>query len=512
MDGGTELITEQYKDQIRGILSCYDRIILKGNLPGWSFAAGMTSFLVAHKIRIFDYPEMANHLREEIRQSAERLATLNNIEIEFIRKIKAFRKEDRIQEILNKRGRHPGLVHIFSAMETCTSYQPWHDKKTGQTFLKNDSGKCLHYYFYFIDPELGLCYLRVPTWSPFQLQFYFNGHNWLAAKLAKRAIPYVLQDNVFLDIADFSKAQELSDKIRVEDLHQVLDIFAQRYCPFLHSYGLSYHWSIRQAEYATDIVFKRQSDLKLLYEPLIRTAIHSVKPEDIASFLGEKLHGNYQGEIGNHFNTRILGTRIKHQMGDVAIKMYDKLGLVLRIETTVNDVSEFRHYREVNQRNGTTVKKIASMKKSIYSLFPLSRLLRASNHRYLEFISNFPDPTEGIKKLNAVSQTVTSGERRYKGFNFFAEEDQKLLTVIARGEFNIRGFRNQSLQPFLSNKNSKQISRILKRLRLHGLIKKAGSTYKYYLTSLGKSVTILGLRLKELLIIPSLADLKTVPF
>lgn len=506
------MISEQYKEQIRGVLSCYDRIILKGTLPGWSFAEGMTSFLAANKIRIFDYPEMANNLREEIRQSAERLAIENNIEIEFIRKIKAFRKEDRIQEILKQRRDHPGLVHIFSAMETCTSYKPWHDKTTGQTFLKKDSGKCLHYYFYFIDPEFGLCYLRVPTWCPLQLQFYFNGHNWLAAKLTKRAIPYVLQDNVFLDIADFAMAQDLSEKIRVEDLHQVLDIIAQRYCPVIRRYGLAYHWTLRQVEYATDIIFKKQSDLKLLYEALIRTAIHSVKPEDIASFLGEKLHRNYQGEIGNNFNTRILGTRIKHHMGDVSIKMYDKLGLILRIETTVNDVSEFKHYREVNQRNGVKVKKMASMKKSIYSLFPLSRLLKAANHRYLEFISTFPDPTEGVKKLNTVSQTVTCGERHYNGFNFFAEEDQKLLGVIARGEFNIRGFRNQSLQPFLSNKKPNQISRILKRLRLHSLIKKVGSTYKYYLTSLGKSVITLGLRLKELFIIPSLAGFKTISF
>ncbi|GFP35854.1 hypothetical protein HKBW3S43_01641, partial [Candidatus Hakubella thermalkaliphila] len=84
-----------------------------------------------------------------------------------------------------------------------------------------------------------------------------------------------------------------------------------------------------QAEYATDIIFKKQSDLKLLYEPLIRCAIHSVKPDNIASFLGRKLHWNYQGEMGNNFNTRILGTRIKHHMGAVSIKMYDKFGLLL---------------------------------------------------------------------------------------------------------------------------------------------------------------------------------------
>lgn len=232
VDGGKELITEQYKDQIRGTLSCYDHIILRGTIPAWCFAEGMTSFLYAQKIPIFDYSNtLVNPLREEIRANAERLAAENGMEIEFIRKIKAFRKEDRIQAILKQRGSHSGLVHIFSAMESCTSYKPWHDKQTGKNSLVNDSGKCLHYYFYFIDPLLGLCYLRVPTWCPFRLQFYFNGHNWLAARLAKRGVSYTFKDNAFLDIADFAIAQGLSDKIWVEDLHQVMDIFAERYCP-----------------------------------------------------------------------------------------------------------------------------------------------------------------------------------------------------------------------------------------------------------------------------------------
>ena len=321
------LLTERYKNQIEGVISSYDRIIIQGTLPGWCFDKGMTSFLIASKIRIFDYPEFAQAMRDEIRDNAECIAKDNGIEIEFIRKIKEFRKESRIKEILKNRGDHPGLVHIFSAMESCTSYKPWHDKESGKTILKYDSGKCLHYYFYFIDEEFGLCYLRVPTWCPFRLQFYLNGHNWLATKLKKHDISYTIRENAFLTIKDFQKAQDLSDNIRIEDLHKVLDIFAQRYCPVIKKYGLAYRWSILQAEYATDIIFKKQSDLQLIYEPLIRTAIHSVKPENIASFLGQKLHGNYQGEMGNNFNTRILGTRIKHQMGSISIKMYDKFGL-----------------------------------------------------------------------------------------------------------------------------------------------------------------------------------------
>jgi hypothetical protein len=89
---------------------------------------------------------------------------------------------------------------------------------------------------------------------------------------------------------------------------------------------------VDQVEFATDIVFQRQSDLQAIYERLTRTAIHTVKPDNIATFLGRKLNGNYQDEMCTRFNTRIEGTRIKHSMGPVSIKMYDKFRLILRIE------------------------------------------------------------------------------------------------------------------------------------------------------------------------------------
>ena len=500
------LLTERYEDQIHGTLSCYDRIVIHGTIPGWCFDKGMTSYLYANNIRIFDYPQFAGLMRDEIRNKADSIAKDSNLQIEFIRKTNTFRKEARIKEIIKERGEAPGLVHIFSAMESCTSYKPWHDKATGKTYLKYDSGKCLHYYFYFIDPDFGLCYMRVPTWAPFRLQFYMNGHNWLASKLTNNNIGYVIQENAFLQIDDFKKAQELSDNIKIEKLHTVLDILAKKYCPVINTHGLIYHWSVMQVEYATDIVFKKQDDLKLIYDHIIRTATHSVKPENIASFLGQKLHMNYQGEMGNNFNTRILGTRIKHQKGAVSIKMYDKFGIVLRIETTSNNIAQFQIYREVQHRDGATTKKMATMKKNIYSLFPLAGILKASNRRYLEYISTFDDPSQGLKKLNKVSEPVKK-DRSYKGFNFFSNDDRRLFEIIARGEFNIQGFRNKNMRQYFPDKSASSISRIIKRLRIHGLIKKARGSYKYYLTALGKSVITTGLRIRELFVIPELAGI-----
>jgi len=502
---GVELLTDRYADRIAGILSCYDRIIIQGTVPKWCYASGMTEYFYRHKIRIFDYPQWAQPLREAIRENAESLAAENGIEIEFIRSKKKFRQEDRVKEIVAQRGAHPGLVCILSAMEPCSSYKPWHDKKTHKTYLKSDDGKCLHYYFYFIDEELGLCSARVPTWCPFRLQFYCNGHSYLARQMDKRKIEYRILDNAFGWIADFERAQKLADEFRVQMLHRKLDEFADRYCPVLQQFELSYHWSLDQVEFATDIVFQRQSDLQPIYDRLSRAAIYTVKPENIATFLGRKLNGNYQDEMGNRFNTRIEGTRIKHTMGPVSIKMYDKFRLILRIETTVVNVSFFKHYREVEHKGGTRSMAWAEMKKTIYSLAPLRELLLAANRRYLEFISTIEDDKAGTDKLNKVSQPVAENDRSYRGFNFFDPHDEELFRSLGSGEFNISGFQNKDLRRRIQEKTSGQISRLVKRLRVHGLIKKVGHTYKYYVTTLGKQVITLGLKLKELYIIPALS-------
>ena len=183
----TKLISEKYSDSIDGVLSCYDRIIIIGSLHPFCHAQGMTKHLYTKQIRIFDYTKFAEPLTKSIRANAETIAKQNNMKIEFIRK-KNFRKEDRIQAILKERGTKAGLVHIFAAMEPCSSYKPWHDKTISKTYLIYKSGKCLHYYFYFIDEQLGLCYLRVPTWCPFRLQFYFNAHVWLATQLEQKGV------------------------------------------------------------------------------------------------------------------------------------------------------------------------------------------------------------------------------------------------------------------------------------------------------------------------------------
>jgi len=229
-----------------------------------------------------------------------------------------------------------------------------------------------------------------------------------------------------------------------------------------------------------------------------------VKPKHVAAFLGRKLTGNYQGELGNDFHTRIQGTCIRQHMRQAAVKLYGKFGLLARAECVVNDVTFFKHYRKVEHRDGTSEMKFAPVRKSIYSLPTLRKLMAAANRRYLDFIAAIDDPTAGVKSLDKISRPVRDANRSHRGFNLLHGDDLTLFRAMVRGEFTINGLRNRAPRALLPGKTAAQISRMLKRLRTHGPIKKVRHAHKYYLTALGRRVAALALKLREMVVIPSL--------
>ena len=172
-------------------------------------------------------------------------------------------------------------------------------------------------------------------------------------------------------------------------------------------------------------------------------------------------------------------------MGPISIKMYDKFSLILRIETTVNNVAFFKQYRQVEHPDGTSSNAWAPMKKTVYSLPALREVLQDANQRYLKFISAVATPEVGLQKLHRLAETQQKNHHRYKGFNLFAEEDTCLFRTLLQGEFFISGFTNQELRSYFPDKNSGQITRLAARLWVHGGIKKVGKRYKYNLPEYG---------------------------
>ena len=500
-----ELITQRFEKNIAGVLNCFDRLVLFGTYQPICYPKAMSWQLHEAGIQLIDYEkQFANKLRLQMSARIKAIATQENIPIKQV--YAAVRKEALVSEILSARGDAPGIVCILSAMESCRCFKVRKNHKSGYLELQWKPGKCLHYYVYLMDPEYGLCYLRIPTWAPFRLQFYFNGHNWLERRMTAEGIKFRKADNCFVHISDFQSAQHIADTFDAKPLHQRLDQLASRFVAVHDRWGQGLHWSIYQAEWATDLVFKSSRILPVLYEELVRTAAIEIKCTDIYGFLGRRLSAKSASEVSKRLQTLIEGTRIKHSLDKTSIKMYDKQARVLRIETTTNDVSFFKHHREVKCRDGTRQMKYASVKKTIYSLGAVAELMQACNKRYLSFISQWRDHSRERTDLRKITDSVKDDKHRsYRGVNFFQSNDLSFLLAIMRGEYQISGFTNRSLQPHLAGWNSQKIGRVLKRFRVLRLIKRVGRTYKYYLSSLGKKVLVAALQLKERVILPTMA-------
>jgi len=285
-------------------------------------------------------------------------------------------------------------------------------------------------------------------------------------------------------------------------LHRTLDRYARLYCPVSDVFGQSYHWSLMQVEYATDLVFRSTATLGPLYEQLVRQSVLNVKAEQVATFLGRPITPLLAQEIGSQFSTRIEGTCIKHRFGKCSIKMYDKHGIVLRIETTANDVSFFKHHRKVEHRTGPATRELAPVKKSIYSLIDLREILFGCNRRYITHLSALDDFSAGIRALGRLTKPREVDGKTVQGINFFAPVDNALLHALQNPRVNIAGIRRSELMPDLGMLSPTRLSRQLRRLLDLGVIKRVTGTYRYYLTKAGRAATAAAERIIETVVVP----------
>jgi DNA-binding transcriptional ArsR family regulator len=251
-------------------------------------------------------------------------------------------------------------------------------------------------------------------------------------------------------------------------------------------------------------MFRSEHILVPLYDAISRQAVLAADAPRVAGFLGKKITPTLAQEIGSRLSTRIEGRCIKHYMGAAGVKVYDKFSRVLRVETTVNDVSFFKHHRKVEHKGAAATRELAPLKKSIYSLIDLREILLGCNQRYLAFLSSLDDPSAGERDLQRLSQPRVGAQPSIKGLNFFDATDHQLLRTLQHGEFNIHGWRRADLVARLGMAPS-AMTRQLRRLRGLGLIKKVTHTYRYYLTRLGRAAIAAACSLTRFNIVPAMA-------
>lgn len=490
----------RHQDRIIGVLSGFDRLLFRGTLMNLIHAAGFQLFLnvlgvLRKNCDAFLRQATARLLEASLcRPKEERrpIVYLPSSRIDKEAQARAIADRDHISE---------GLICVFTSVEPCTSFQVYRNRDTKRTQIRSHWTKCKHLYAYWIDPVFGFMHSRLQSWFPFSMQIYINGREWLSRQLDRVDVSYERRDNCFARIEDLPCAQRLADAQRKIRWERELGRIARRDHPALPAilgpFHSGYFWSLWQSEWATDLMFNTPESLAGIYRPLVLHGINSFGSADVLRFLGGKVHGNFAGEIVSDFKNRPEGIRIKHSVDHNSVKLYDKQGSVLRVETTINDAAGIKVYR-AKQGDPRGPKALRPLRQGIADLPRRSEVSQACNERYLDALAAADTSRRLGPLLAEIVRPVSYKKARVRGLRPWAPEDLALFAAVNRGEFCINGFRNRDLLRHLYStpaptkddhrRRSSRITRLIRMLRAHALIRKQSGSHRYHVTAKGREL------------------------
>ena len=506
-----EAFVAKHAAKIRGTLGCFDRVLFRGYLPLMSGFA-MADFLRSKQIDRWKLKPFLLEQAEGIKKHALAMASQTGRPHQYLSE--PSRKEDMARKIAERDGIREGFVCVFSVVEPCRTFSlVWKEHKA---WIHPAKRKCLQLYYYFMDRQLGLIHVKIQTWFPFPIQVYANGHEWLARRLDRHGLKYLKSDNAFLQVSDLVRAQRLADGFASVNWVRTLGRYAERINPLLGGLlaPMRYYWVTSQSEYWTDVLFRTRADLEELFPRLLQYSTLYFEAREVMTFLGRKLNGNFQGDLVtdqldfSQLPRRLPGRRVKHRMKRNWIKMYNKEGSVLRVETVINQPDEFRIRRRV-RRQARHVMAWVPMRKGVAFLPRYRQICAQTNTRYLDALAHVDDPTPAIRALDALTaRTSSRNGRTVRPFNPLSRYDRTLFESVLSGEHALHGFANRDLRHKLARtpiplatdplKQSAQVTRLLRRLHAHGLIAKIPHSRRWRVSLSGRRIMAAALKLREL--------------
>ena len=498
-----------HQDRISGVLSGFDRLVFRGALRSIAHKAGMKSYLWAHQILLKDFGSHVEKVSQRLREASWAEAEAWGRPVKYLPSGQTD-KDEMARGIAHQEGVTSGLVCVLTCVEPCWSYEIHRNRETKKLELPPRYRKCLFLYHSQLHPQLGWMNARIQTWFPFPIQICLKGREWLSRQMEAAGIEYVRQDNCFPWIGDWQKAQRLMDQQLKANWPKLLNGIAGQLNP-LHAeifrqYPVAYYWSTYQSEWATDVVFREATCLRRLFPRLVQHAVTNLGCTDVMRFLGKrvKLNGEvpkwFNGEVVSDLKHRQEGVRVKHSVNGNSVKAYDKaftvVGSVLRAEATVHNGDDFRVYRP---KEGDPDGELAwrPMRRGIADLHRRAEVSCKATERYLDALAAVEQDSSLEELIQRLGQPRQWRGRRVRALRPFGD-DRALLEAVNRGEFSLNGFRNRDLQRIFfpqaalsqqeKRRRSAWVSRKLRLLRAHGLIRKVTATHRYQVTDAGRRI------------------------
>lgn len=496
---------QKFGADVIGILSGFDRLRLRGSLRALYQPRMMMEHLFRLQVLLKDFKGYAAGLTARLRAGAMAFAEAAGRPYRYLPSAQVS-KEELIREMAVHESITAGFVALLSSVEPCRTYEVCRNRETKRLELRLEPSRCQHFYFYYIDPLFGLMHLRLQSWFPFEINLCLNGREWLARQMDKAGIGYMRRENTFTWIEDVARAQALFDRQLQSNWPRLLNAFLKQNHPLLDELteplDIGYYWSVCESEYATDIMFQNPSSLATHYPLLVAHGMRSFASTDVMRFLGRcvpvsgKVPVRFKGEVVSDLRQRPEGIRLKHRLNGNSLKMYDKQGSVLRVETTINKPEEFRVWRSA-EGDPTGEKSWRPLRWGIADLHRRCQVSLGANLRYIEALGQISGKDPIGPWIEQICRPIHHQGRRYRALNPWSSHDLSLLQALRRGEFAINGLRNRDLRILLysgttcakeQRRLSARISRKLALLRAHGLLRKVPTTHRYLVTDKGRRV------------------------
>lgn len=486
-----------------GVLNGFDRLVLRGTLRYIVYPYGMMGYLRQEGVLLKDFGKFALKVSTQLKDASTTVASQSSRPVIYLQSSHT-NKEEMARELARKDGIERDLICVLTSVEPCFSFEIHRNPQTRKLELVSRWRKCLHLYHYYIHPLFGFMHGRIQTWFPFNIQICLNGREWLARQMDNARLCYQRKDNCFPWIEDITKAQSLMDQQLQTPWPKYLDELAELLNPahdeMFKAFPLQYYWSVMQSEWATDVMFRSSKALAKHYPTLVHHGMTTFSSPDVMRFLGKNIpptgnipHG-FAGEVITDLKHRPEGIRIKHRIKANAIKLYDKQGSVLRVETTINDPSDFTVYRKKESAKSMKPEWLP-LRKGIADFHRRAQVCQSANERYLDALAYAHDSTPLKNWTDKLCRPVTWKKNRFRALNPYALRDAELFKAVSHGEFNINGFTNKDLRRVLygneltakdQRRASGAITRQIRLLRAHGLVRKLPKRHRYLLTQRGK--------------------------
>lgn len=506
---------QRHAGSVTGMLSGFDRVRFRGTVRLLANAGGVLALLSHLGVLLKDFKQFAVGVSERLKEASLAVASRAGRPVRYLPSPRTCKEQVALQVA---REQPPvgddGLICVLTAVEPCWSFHVRRDRASRHLVLEPAWRKCLHLYHYFMHPLLGFCHARVQSWLPFNIHVCVNGREMLARQLDHAGIAYTRRDNCFTRVSDLPRAQALLDGQLTMDWAATLNGLAERAHParrtLLSGPGIGdwvpeYYWSAQESEWASDVMFNDPAALSRVYPRLVRHGLIGLGSGDVMRYLGKRIgpqDGRFTGEVVSDVKRRPEGVRIKHRLNANSIKMYDKQQSVLRVETTINDPSDFKVYRRAGNDDPASKRQWRRLRKGVVDIARRAQVSQAANDRYLGAMAEAQADDAALGEVAAPLCRRVPGKskgERVRALNPLSDDDATLLAAVSRGEFAINGFRNRDIRALLfrgggdtpadaaeGKRRSAAVTRKLRLLRAHGLIRKVSRTHRYLLSDKGR--------------------------